>query len=224
MQSAFQSPSSSNMASFVARLMSLNASELQCLHSDSELMRHLTETQMLVETRLQHMQAKLGQQHHLFMYNCNDWLAKHLAQNQVQASLAQNQQLEHQNHLHLHQVTQHLHLVDSSRCQNLSVSVSSSGARHLVDGDAPQRMTIDEDEDERDDEDADEDEDEDDQHEDHLRHRLRHEHLASPEDDEDRDVFSSDHSHSGKSFSSVAEPRNLKKSFIKRYRKFFISL
>lgn len=41
------------MASFVARLMSLSPQEIQCLHSDSQLMRQLTETQLLVENRLE---------------------------------------------------------------------------------------------------------------------------------------------------------------------------
>lgn len=75
-----------NMASFVARLMSLNSNEIQCLYSDTELMRHLSETQLLMESRLQHLSfqnklAALSQQHQQY--------TQHL----------------HQQHHHLHQQT-----------------------------------------------------------------------------------------------------------------------
>jgi len=45
-------PTAANVVSFAARLMSLNPYELKCLNADNELMRRISETQSLMESRL----------------------------------------------------------------------------------------------------------------------------------------------------------------------------
>lgn len=59
---------SSEMATFVARLVSLNPQELECLHSDAHLMRQLEQTQLLVERKLQ----SLNHHHHHHHHHNND--------------------------------------------------------------------------------------------------------------------------------------------------------
>lgn len=90
-----------SMASFVARLMSLSVHELQSLHADHELMRHLTEMQMLMENRLQ--QTKLSGMMH------------------QQQQLAMHQQIQqHQHQLHL--ANQHQLHLDQYYAQALSIA------------------------------------------------------------------------------------------------------
>lgn len=111
-----------NMASFVARLMSLNAHELQCLHSDSELMRHLTETQLLMESRLQNIsfqnkinntiqQQQQQQQHQISPSNYYDYYSQAVALSAVASQQQQQQQhqLNQQQQLQL-LISSHNHL------------------------------------------------------------------------------------------------------------------
>lgn len=91
-------PAGSDMASFVARLMSLSAHELQLLHSDSELMHQLRETQMLLESRLQNsqLQEKLLQQHHHHQqYLLHQQLLLEQQQRQQQALYLDNYQQQY---------------------------------------------------------------------------------------------------------------------------------
>lgn len=74
------------MAAFVARLMSLSAHELQCLHDDREIMSHLEETQQLMESRLQQRTKFLQHQHqHQHQQHLN---IHHQIQQQQQLQLA----------------------------------------------------------------------------------------------------------------------------------------
>lgn len=104
---SLSSTSSSSMASFAARLMSLNAHELKCLNSDNELMRHIHETQVLIDNRLSDIHSKSGadqsrlskqqQLHHQHQ-------PQHSSQNQLNLTLVQQHQ---EQQLHLHQRHQH---------------------------------------------------------------------------------------------------------------------
>lgn len=198
-----------NMASFVALLMSLNAQELQCLHSDSELMRQLTETQLLMENRLQNISLQnkinaLQQQHQISPNNYHDYLSQAVALSAAAAAATnqqqnQNQQQHQNQHLtqqqlllqqQLQQQQQLAHLQQHHLHQKQLEHNNSIKSRpnHLVENESTQRMIIDEDDDEN---------------------------VYS----NDVDMMIRQELIEAHSKSNSVKPGNLKKSFIKRYRK-----
>lgn len=115
------------MASFVARLMSLNAHELQCLHSDSELMRHLKETQLLMENRLQNIsfQSKFqntlqqqSQQHQITPTNYYDYYSQAVALSAVASQQHQQQLNQHQQQQQQHNLQLQLLISSHNHLQN----------------------------------------------------------------------------------------------------------
>lgn len=130
-QSGMQSEQPANqasMASFVARLMSLSVHELQSLHADHELMRHLTEMQMLMENRLQ--QTKLSGMMH---------------QQQQQLAMQHQMQLQQQHQIQLanqqQQQQQQLHL-DQYYAQALSIAAGCQQQQQYLAAKSPQQHLL----------------------------------------------------------------------------------
>lgn len=95
--SSASSSSLSSVASFAARLMSLNEHELKYLNSDNELMRHIHEARLLIENKLHDINSKSGddaRQNKLQSINLAFQQQQHREQQQLQ-------QLQHQQQQHL---------------------------------------------------------------------------------------------------------------------------